>query len=120
MGGYEFMAHKGILNKMKQFSNVIKRGYFKVGEDDSENSVRISFRNYLYYMQGQAKVDDSPLYIFEPNFRWDKKCCQSRKLELLNHYTVPIYFGDDIFALAGGKRPPYRWFVCGPERSGTK
>ena len=39
---------------------------------------------------------------------------------MLNHFEVPFYFRDDLFSLVGeARRPPYRWFLIGPERSGS-
>ena len=59
--------------------------------------------------------DDSPLYIFDSSF--DEDGVGQR---MLSSFTVPPYFRDDLFSLVGeARRPPYRWFLVGPERSGS-
>eukprot|EP00970_Alexandrium_tamarense_P014274 scaffold4028_cov217-Alexandrium_tamarense.AAC.3 len=85
----------------------------KCGEDDDGYTIRIKLKYFLQYLQNNK--DDSPLYIFDATFDEDKyaKC-------LLDDYTVPHYFNEDLFGLVGEKRrPPYRWFLVGPCRSGT-
>ena len=69
-------------------------------------------RYFLEYMQ--HNTDDSPLYVFDSRFEEDRdaKC-------LLGDFKVPSYFPEDLFELVGEKkRPPYRWFLVGPARSG--
>jgi histone arginine demethylase JMJD6 len=59
--------------------------------------------------------DDSPLYLFESSFENHKELKY-----LLRDYKIPKYFEEDYFNLIDeDRRPPYRWFLIGPERSGT-
>ncbi len=38
---------------------------------------------------------------------------------MLKEFEVPVYFQEDFFQLLGSDRPPYRWMVIGPKRSGS-
>jgi histone arginine demethylase JMJD6 len=59
--------------------------------------------------------DDSPLYLFESSIE-----CHDQLKSIIKDYEVPKYFKEDIFRYVGNdRRPPHRWFLVGPERSGT-
>ncbi|CAE7347585.1 jmjd6-a [Symbiodinium microadriaticum] len=91
----------------------LRRRYFKVGEDDDGYSVKMRLKHYLNYRK--RTKDDSPLYIFDSKFESD-----AVGKSLLDEYSVPSFFPEDLFSLVGEKRrPPYRWFLVGPARSGT-
>jgi histone arginine demethylase JMJD6 len=86
---------------------------FKCGEDDSGKSVKVKLKHFLRYLH--ANRDDSPLYVFDSNFDNDRYA-----RSLLRDYRVPTYFRDDLFRyVSESRRPPYRWVLVGPERSGS-
>lgn len=113
-GGWTFA------NLVSRFGNISWRYSDQHGEMMSLNT----YAKYITSPEGQS--DDSPLGIYDSQFGDD----DPTKV-LLNEYTVPKCFSQDLFELDCGSdsgedetakevpRPPYRWFLIGPERSGT-
>lgn len=86
---------------------------FKCGEDDDERNIKVRLSYFLNYTKKNR--DDSPLYIFDTAFDEDEKAKR-----ILSDYKVASYFNDDLFGLISeARRPPYRWWLIGPQRSGT-
>ena len=86
---------------------------FKCGEDDDGKKIKVKLKYFMEYLRKNA--DDSPLYVFDSTFDEDRYA-----KKLLSEYKVPSYFADDLFRfISESRRPPYRWFLVGPERSGT-
>ncbi|CAN4122310.1 unnamed protein product [Withania somnifera] len=77
----------------------------------SRHKIRMKLKDYLSYMKVQH--DEDPLYIFDEKFG-------EAAPELLKDYSVPNTFKEDFFdVLDMDQRPPFRWLIMGPERSGA-
>jgi len=82
------------------------------------------YQKYCCTSMDGAATDDAPLAVYDSQFgnRNDPRHC----IVAMDEYTVPPCFGDgdcdDLFAATiddEAERPPYRWILTGPERSGT-
>ncbi|PON69898.1 F-box domain containing protein [Parasponia andersonii] len=83
---------------------------FKISQRSSRK-VSMKFKDYVSYMKLQH--DEDPLYIFEDKFG-------EVAPGLLKDYNVPHLFEEDFFdVLDRDQRPPFRWLIIGPERSGA-
>ena len=89
---------------------------FKVGTDDDGYPVRLKMKHIKHYMTDATHMrDDSPMYAFDGSV-FDKPGTKS----LLDDFKIPDWFEEDLFKHVGEKRrPPYRWIVFGPPRSGS-
>eukprot|EP00658_Telonema_sp_P-2_P013703 TRINITY_DN15191_c0_g1_i1.p1 TRINITY_DN15191_c0_g1~~TRINITY_DN15191_c0_g1_i1.p1 ORF type:complete len:747 (+),score=168.71 TRINITY_DN15191_c0_g1_i1:148-2241(+) len=89
---------------------------FRVGSDDDGDAVEVTMDAYWWYVDhGGARDDDNPVYLFDREFEE-----KDRGKSLMSDYAVPEYFKDDLFGMIGDKeRPPWRWVVMGPARSGS-
>lgn len=88
-----------------------------MGTDDDGRPVRMRMKDFWRYATDPAhgSVDDSPLYIFDSAF-----AARGRAAGLGSDYEPPAPFSDDLLAHAPrSRRPPFRWLVAGPARSGS-
>ncbi|KAK2972518.1 hypothetical protein RJ640_006584, partial [Escallonia rubra] len=77
----------------------------------SSGKITMKLKDYVSYIQMQH--DEDPLYIFDDTFG-------EAEPGLLKDYSVPHLFCEDFFdVLDRDQRPPYRWLIIGPERSGA-
>ncbi len=72
--------------------------------------ISIPYAEYMRY--SDQTREESPLYVF------DKRFIEKAPI-LLDDYTLPEYFAEDLFKLLGDRRPDFRWIIIGPARSGS-
>ncbi|KAG6510861.1 F-box protein At1g78280-like [Zingiber officinale] len=83
---------------------------FRISQRSSQK-IKMKLRDYVSYMEGQH--DEDPLYIFDDKFGESAS-------PLLDDYSVPYLFREDFFEVLDlEKRPPFRWLIIGPQRSGA-
>jgi len=89
----------------------------KCGEDDDGNVIKMRLSTFLEYLE--HNVDDSPLYIFDSS-SIKKENMANKDNVIARGYKPPSFFEHDLWSYVGdSRRPPHKWFLVGPERSGT-
>ncbi|GJJ69602.1 histone arginine demethylase JMJD6 [Entomortierella parvispora] len=86
---------------------------FRVSNIDSntEPTFLLEFQDFVHYVRHNKDLD--PLYLFDPRFA-------DTVPEMETAYEVPKYFDLDYFSLLSPEaRPPYRWMLIGPQRTGA-
>ena len=100
-------------NLLSRFGNVA----FRFSDTHGEMMSLTTYAKYITNPEGL--LDDSPLGIYDSEFGDD----DSPTRVLRKEYSVPKCFSPDLFDvvkdLCDTTRPPYRWVLIGPERSGT-
>ena len=101
------------LNLLSRFGQV----YWRFSDTHGEMMSLATYAKYISNLEGV--LDDSPLGIYDSEFG-DKN---SPTYELLEEYEIPSCFSPDLFNLVDDathkERPPFRWILIGPQRSGT-
>ncbi|KAJ1451521.1 hypothetical protein M885DRAFT_529567 [Pelagophyceae sp. CCMP2097] len=79
---------------------------------DGGMDVKIRLSDFVDY--AARNEDDSPLYVFDQG-------ADANFVDIcLEAYGVPSFVGEDLFELVDeSQRPPYKWWLLGPKRSGT-
>ncbi|KAG0252279.1 hypothetical protein DFQ27_008170 [Actinomortierella ambigua] len=73
--------------------------------------VLMCLKDFAHYVRYNR--DKDPLYLFDPYFA-------EVVPEFATDYEVPKYFTNDYFALIPkDERPPHRWMLIGPQRTGA-
>ncbi|KAG0241125.1 hypothetical protein BGW41_006231 [Actinomortierella wolfii] len=80
-------------------------------EGGKDPYVLMCLKDFMHYVRYNR--DKDPLYLFDPYFA-------DTVPEFATDYEVPKYFTVDHFALIPKEeRPPHRWMLIGPQRTGA-
>ena len=87
--------------------------YWRFSDTHGATMTLETYHKYAFTLEGL--VDDAPLAVYDSQLIGDDRAC------LLRAYEVPTCFASpDLFEELGEEeRPPYRWLLMGPARSGT-
>merc|ERR1712232_796367 len=106
MDGWEALTEWSLASFAKTF------GHKKIVCD---HRFGLSMRMADFEQYSNSQQDDTPLYLFDHNFGESHAT-----RHLLNHYRPPTVFSEDVFdRMSESLRPPYRWVLVGPRRSGS-
>ncbi|PRQ21773.1 putative procollagen-lysine 5-dioxygenase [Rosa chinensis] len=90
---------------------------FKISQSSSRK-ISMTFKDYVSYMKVQH--DEDPFYIFDYKILTWSLCFGEVEPGLLKDNCVPYLFQEDLFdVLDKDERPPFRWLIIGPLRSGA-
>ena len=78
---------------------------------------RLKYDYYYNYIHSpKHRQDDEPIFIFDSTFADKGK----KMRELLNEYTIPEWFDEDLFeCLSEEERPNFRWLLVSTRGAGT-
>lgn len=98
------------------FRNLCERyGHLSWRFSDTHGETMTLAAYQKYVNSVECATDDAPLAVYDSQFALDERT------EILQEYQVPPCFASDLFEAIPDEqdRPPFRWILMGPERSGT-
>jgi JmjC domain, hydroxylase len=106
-----------------QFDHLVQNygsDQWRFSDTHGETTTLYTYAKYIQSLDG-AVTDDSPLAIYDSQFGNKNSDEIDNRSDLLRSYTIPTCFDTDLYRYIDNidSRPPYRWILIGPERSGT-
>jgi len=98
----------------ENFKERFPKSKFIIANGDSK---QLRYEYFYHYMNHKKhRRDDIPIYIFDSEFGDEHRDTKT----LLDDYDVHEWFNEDFLAILGEDyRPPFRWLIAGPKRTGS-